>query len=149
MALVLNEEQVMLRDSAAGFLGEKASVTQLRALRDSDDALRFDPAVWREMVDMGWAGIAIPENYGGLGYGYTGLGIVLEQMGRHLSAAPLQSCVLLGATLINQLGGEAQKSAWLAAIAGGVIVAAMSTLPAAMPGKGTAEVIGISVIDID
>lgn len=119
MALVLNEEQVMLRDSAAGFLGEKASVAQLRTLRDSGDALRFDPAVWREMIDMGWAGIAIPEAYGGLGYGYTGLGIVLEQMGRHLSAAPLQSCVLLGATLINQLGSEAQKSSWLESIAAG------------------------------
>nr|BBD50096.1 acyl-CoA dehydrogenase family protein [Haliea sp. ETY-M] len=119
MALVLNEEQVMLRDSAAGFLGGKASVAQLRALRDGDEELRFDAQVWSEMVEMGWAAIAIPEGYGGLGYGYTGLGVVLEQMGRHLSAAPLQSAVLLGATLLEALGSEAQKSEWLAAIAAG------------------------------
>jgi alkylation response protein AidB-like acyl-CoA dehydrogenase len=119
MALVLNEEQVMLRDAAAGLLAEKAAVSELRALRDGDDELRFDADAWREMVDMGWAGIAIPENYGGLGYGYTGLGLVLEQVGRHLSPAPLQSSILLGATAINLLGSDAQKSEWLAAIAAG------------------------------
>jgi alkylation response protein AidB-like acyl-CoA dehydrogenase len=92
MALVLTEEQQMLRDAAAGFpRGEGRSPAQLRALRDSGDELAFDPGVWREMVEMGWAGIAIPEAYGGLGYGYTGLGVVLEQVGRHLSPAPLQS----------------------------------------------------------
>lgn len=119
MALVLTEEQEMLRDAAAGFLKKKASVSQLRALRDADDELRYDPSVWEEMVQMGWAGIAIAESYGGLGYGFTGLGVVLEQMGRHLSAAPLQSGVLLGASLLEALGSEAQKSEWLPAIAAG------------------------------
>jgi acyl-CoA dehydrogenase len=119
MALILTEEQSMLRDSAAGFLGEKASLPQLRALRDAGDELAFDPAVWGEMAEMGWAGIAIPEEFGGLGYGYTGLGVVLEQMGRHLSAAPLQSSVLLGATLINLLASDAQKNSWLPEIASG------------------------------
>ncbi|WP_439100822.1 acyl-CoA dehydrogenase family protein [Congregibacter sp.] len=119
MTLVLNEEQQMLKESAAGFLASKASVAQLRKLRDSGDELSFDPAVWKEMVDMGWAGIAIPEAYGGLGYGYTGLGVVLEQAGRHLSASPLEASVLVGATAINCLGTEAQKTNWLAAIAAG------------------------------
>ncbi|MCP4829192.1 MAG: acyl-CoA dehydrogenase family protein, partial [Proteobacteria bacterium] len=89
MALVLNEEQVMLRDAAAGFLAEKATISHLRDLRDSGDEHGFDPEVWREMTEMGWAGIAIPEAFGGLGYGYTGLGLVLEQAGRNLSASPL------------------------------------------------------------
>ncbi|MDP4650128.1 MAG: acyl-CoA dehydrogenase family protein, partial [Haliea sp.] len=98
MALVLTEEQVMLKESAAGLLAEKAGVAQLRALRDIDDALGFSPAVWRAVADMGWPGIAIPEAFGGLGYGYTGLGLVLEQAGRHLSPIPLQSTILVGAT---------------------------------------------------
>lgn len=119
MTLVLTEEQLMLKESAAGFLKEKASVSHLRKLRDNGDALAFEPAVWQEMVDMGWAGIAIPEAYGGLGYGYTGLGVVLEQVGRNLSASPLEASVLLGATAIDCLGSEAQKSHWLAAIAAG------------------------------
>ncbi len=119
MALVLNEEQVMLRDSAAGFLAEKATVAQLRELRDSGSERGFDESVWREMAEMGWAGIAIPEAFGGLGYGYTGLGLVLEQAGRNLSVSPLQSSVLVAATVIAELGGDGQKEQLLPAIAAG------------------------------
>jgi acyl-CoA dehydrogenase len=119
MALVLNEEQVMLRESAAGFLAEKVSVAQLRELRDSDSERGYDEGVWREMAEMGWAGIAIPEEFGGLGYGYTGLGLVLEQAGRHLSVSPLQSTVLVAATLVAELGSQQQKEQLLPAIAAG------------------------------
>ncbi|MEE4279192.1 MAG: acyl-CoA dehydrogenase family protein [Halieaceae bacterium] len=119
MPLVLTEEQQMLRDAAAGFLGEKASTPALRALRDSGDELAYDAALWQEMVAMGWASIAIPEAYGGLGYGYTGLGVVLEQVGRNLSASPLEGSVLAGATAMLGLGNEAQKSEWLPRIAAG------------------------------
>ena len=119
MALVLTEEQVMIRDSAAGLLAQKASVAQLRELRDSANEKGFDKNVWQEMVDMGWAGIAVPEAFGGLGFGYVGLGLVLEQAGRNLSASPLQSSILVGATLVAQLGSQAQKETLLPAIAGG------------------------------
>jgi alkylation response protein AidB-like acyl-CoA dehydrogenase len=119
MALVLNEEQVMLRDSAAGFLAEKATVAHLRALRDSGSERGFSDDVWREMAQMGWAGIAIPEAFGGLGYGYTGLGLVLEQAGRNLSASPLLSTVLVGATVIEELANEQQKEQLLPAVAAG------------------------------
>ena len=119
MALVLNEEQLMLKESAAGFLTEKASVAHLRALRDSADERGCSDDVWQEMVQMGWAGIAIAEEFGGLGYGYTGLGLVLEQVGRNLSASPLQSTVLVSATLIAELGSGSQKEQWLSPIAAG------------------------------
>lgn len=119
MALVLNEEQVMLRDAAAGFLKEKATVEHLRALRDEGGEQGFSSDVWKEMAEMGWAGIAIDEEYGGLGYGYTGLGLVLEQAGRNLSASPLQSTVLVAASLINELGNSEQKAALLPGIAAG------------------------------
>jgi len=119
MALVLNEEQVMLKDSAAGFLAEKATVAHQRELRDSDVTRGFSDELWREMAQMGWAGIAIAEEFGGLGYGYTGLGLVLEQVGRNLSASPLQSTVLVAATLIAELGSAEQKEQLLPAIAGG------------------------------
>ncbi|MEM1403610.1 MAG: acyl-CoA dehydrogenase family protein [Pseudomonadota bacterium] len=119
MALVLNEEQMMLRDSAAGFLSEKAGVPQLRELRDAGSETAFDDGVWKEMAEMGWAGIAIPEEFGGLGYGYTGLGVVLEQVGRNLSASPLEASVLIGATAVERLGSAAQHAEWLPAIAAG------------------------------
>src|SRR5210317_1290954 len=107
MALVLNEEQVMLKDSAAGFLAEKATVAHQRELRDSGVARGFSDELWGEMAQMGWAGIAIAEEFGGLGYGYTGLGLVLEQVGRNLSASPLESTVLIGATAVSELGSTA------------------------------------------
>ena len=119
MALVLNEEQVMLKDAAAGFLAEKATVAHLRALRDAANEQGYDESVWREMAEMGWAGIAIPEEFGGLGYGYTGLGLVLEQAGRHLTASPLESSVLVAATLVLELGNQAQKEQLLPVIAAG------------------------------
>ena len=117
--LVLNEDQVMLKDAAAGLLSSKATVSHLRKLRDSEDETGFDPALWREMSEMGWAGMAIPEAYGGLGYGYTGLGLVLEQAGRNLSASPLESSVLVAATTLAELGTESQKEQWLPEIASG------------------------------
>jgi len=126
MALVLNEEQAMLKEAAAGFLAEKAGVAQLRELRDSGDEQGFSSDVWREMAQMGWAGIAIPEEFGGLGYGYTGLGLVLEQAGRNLSASPLQSTVLVAATLIAELGSEEQKQRLLPAIASGELLATLA-----------------------
>jgi alkylation response protein AidB-like acyl-CoA dehydrogenase len=119
MALVLNEEQLMLKDSAAGFLTQKATVAHLRALRDNGSERGFSDDVWRDMVEMGWAGIAIPEAFGGLGYGYTGLGLVLEQAGRNLSASPLQSTVLVSASVIGELGSAQQKEQLLGAIAAG------------------------------
>jgi acyl-CoA dehydrogenase len=126
MALVWNEEQLMLQEAAAGFLAEKASLAQLRSLRDERNEQGYDPAVWAEMAEMGWAGIAIPEEHGGLGYGYAGLGIVLEQMGRNLSQSPLQASVLVGATAVALGGSEAQKQELLPAIAGGEMKLALA-----------------------
>lgn len=119
MPLVLTEEQQMLRDSAAAFLAGKAGVAQLRALRDRDDATGYEPPVWAEMAAMGWTGIAIDEQYGGLGYGYTGLGLILEQAGRHLSASPLESTVLIGATAIAELATPSQREQLLPPLAAG------------------------------
>jgi len=126
MALVLNEEQLMLKESAAGLLAEKAGVAQLRALRDADDELGFNREVWGEIAAMGWPGIAVPEAYGGLGYGYTGLGLVLEQAGRHLSPTPLQASVLVGATAVNELATEAQKQTLLPALAAGELLVSLA-----------------------
>ncbi|MEM0953609.1 MAG: acyl-CoA dehydrogenase [Pseudomonadota bacterium] len=126
MSLVFNEEQVMLRDAAAGFLAEKAPIAELRRLRDEADITGFSRPLWREMSDMGWAGIAIPEAYGGLGYGYTGLGLVLEQMGRNLSVSPLQSSILVCATALVEAASDAQKEALLPALASGELTMALA-----------------------
>ncbi len=126
MALVLNEDQLMLKDAAAGFLAEKAPVAELRRLRDEGEESGYSQPLWAEMAEMGWPGIAIPEAYGGLGFGYAGLGIVLEQMGRNLSVSPLQSSILVGATAIARLGSDAQKEALLPKLATGELTLALA-----------------------
>ena len=96
MALVLNEEQRLLRDTAREFLDQRAPVAALRRLRDSGDPLGYDADLWREMSEMGWAGIVLPEAYGGLEFGFTGLGVVLEETGRSLTASPLLASTVGG-----------------------------------------------------
>ena len=126
MALVLNEDQQLLKDSAQSFCQQLAPVSLLRRLRDSKDETGFDRDVWKQMVDLGWAGMAIPEAYGGYGFGYGGLGVVLEETGRTLVSSPLISTVLLAATAINELGSEEQKQELLPKIVAGELLVAMA-----------------------
>lgn len=126
MALVINEEQQMLKSSAKEFLKEKAPVEALRKLRDTKDPKGYDPALWQEMSEMGWTSLAIPEAYGGLDFGYVGLGQVMEEMGRTLTASPLFATAWLGATAIQLTGSDAQKEAILPAVAEGSLLLAMA-----------------------
>ena len=91
MALVLNEDEIMLRDSAEGFFKDKAPIKGLRELRDNRDETGFDRALWSEMADMGFAGIVVDEDHGGVDMGFMAAGLVAEQMGRNLSASPFFS----------------------------------------------------------
>jgi alkylation response protein AidB-like acyl-CoA dehydrogenase len=119
MALVLTEEQLMLRDAARGFLADKAPIGHLRELRDSGNPDGFSRELWSEMADMGWSAILVPEEYGGLGYGFTGLGIVLEESGRTLTPSPLLGTALIGVSALTMAGSEAQCAAILPQVAGG------------------------------
>jgi len=88
MPLVLNDEQIMLRDNARGFLSKKAPIAHLRHLRDTHDADGFSRPLWKDFVEMGWAGILVPQNYGGLGLGHVEAGVVMEELGRTLTPSP-------------------------------------------------------------
>ena len=126
MALVLNEDEVMLRDTAEGFFAEKAPVKALRELRDTNDETGFSRALWQEMAEMGFAGIAIPEEHGGVDMGFQAAGLLAEQMGRNLTASPFLSTAILAATLIREAGSDEQKGAWLPKIASGETVMAVA-----------------------
>jgi alkylation response protein AidB-like acyl-CoA dehydrogenase len=91
MALVLNEEQRLLQDTAKDFLSAQAPVNALRKLRDDRDPLGYATQLWQQMSEMGWASIILPEAYGGLEFGFLGLGVVLEESGRTHSAVWLTS----------------------------------------------------------
>jgi alkylation response protein AidB-like acyl-CoA dehydrogenase len=117
--LVLNEEQELLRRTAADFVAAHSPVSRLRRLRDSDDSTGFSPELWERMGELGWPGIILPEEYGGLGLGYAELAVVLEQLGTVLAPEPFLSTVLLSGNALLLGGSEAQKKAHLPAIAAG------------------------------
>ena len=126
MPLVLNEEQVLLKDSARDFFANKMPVKQLRTLRDNNDATGYSTESWQEIVALGWPGVAIPEAFGGLEFGYTGLGVVMEESGRTLAASPLFATCALGANLILFGGSEDQKSDLLPRVAQGELTLALA-----------------------
>ena len=123
---VLNEEQTMIRDGAKSWVQEKSPVTAFRKLRDSGNRDGFDRAAWKEMAEMGWSGILIPEEFGGTGLGYLTLGLVLEETGRTLTASPLVSTALTATTALLLAGSDAQKKKYLPAIAEGKLIATLA-----------------------
>ncbi len=123
---VLNEEQTMLRDAAKSWVQEKSPVTAFRKMRDSGVELGYDANAWNEMAEMGWAGVIIPEEYGGSDFGYLSMGLILEETGRTLTASPLLASGLATASALVLGGSDAQKSEWLPKIAGGEVVGALA-----------------------
>ncbi len=123
----LTEEQTLLRDSAREWVKDKSPVSALRKLRDDGAPLGYDAARWKEISEMGWSGIIVPEAHGGSEFGYLSLGLVLEEMGRTLAASPLVSSSLGAATALMLGGSAAQKERYLAPIAAGELVATLAT----------------------
>lgn len=126
MALVLNEDQRMLQDTARELLAKDAPVAALRQLRDDSDAVGYSQELWQAMAEMGWASIILPEEYGGLDFGFLGLGVVLEETGRTLAASPLFASAVVGASAVLLAGNEGQKQALLPAIASGKLTLALA-----------------------
>jgi acyl-CoA dehydrogenase len=126
MALVLNEEQRLLQDTAREFLDSNAPVAALRKLRDAQDPLGYAPDLWQQMTELGWASIILPEAFGGLEFGFMGLGVVMEETGRTLTASPLLASAVVGASAILLGGTAAQKETLLPAVAGGELTTALA-----------------------
>jgi alkylation response protein AidB-like acyl-CoA dehydrogenase len=126
MALVLNEEQSMLRDSARGLISGKAPVSHLRQLRDTRDTTGFSRDLWRAFAEMGFAGLLVPENLGGSGLGCVEAGVVMEEIGRTLMPSPFLATAVLAASALSRGGSAAQKSAYLPKIADGSLLAALA-----------------------
>lgn len=121
----LSDEQVMLRDMAREWSDKENPVSAFRRMRDAGHEEGYDPAVYKQMAEMGWTGIVIPEEHGGSGFGFTGLGLVLEELGRNVAAAPLAASS--AAAVAIMLGGsDEQKAKYLPKIASGELVAALA-----------------------
>jgi alkylation response protein AidB-like acyl-CoA dehydrogenase len=125
MNFAFSEEQEELRKTVRAFLDQKSPETEVRRLMETEDG--FDPAVWGQMAnELGLQSLAIPEEFGGQGFGAVEQGIVLEEMGRALLCAPFFSSVVLGASTLLQSGDAAAKAAHLPGIASGETIATLA-----------------------
>jgi alkylation response protein AidB-like acyl-CoA dehydrogenase len=113
MALILTEEARMVRDTAFDFFRERSPITAMRKLRDDADPVGFSRDLWRQMAELGWTGFLVAEEDGGSAFGMTGLAQVMEAAGQTLTASPLMSTALLGASLLSLGGSEDQKAEFL------------------------------------
>ncbi|MCP5042432.1 MAG: acyl-CoA dehydrogenase, partial [bacterium] len=113
MNLALTEEQQLIAETAADFMREKSPVSRFRELRDSGDEVGYSKALWKEMAELGWAGIPFSEKNGGADMGMAELITVLEAVGASLAPEPFISSVLLGGHALHVAGNEEQKKAWL------------------------------------
>ena len=125
MNFAFSEEQEELRKSVRRFLDDKSPEAEVRRLMDTAEG--YDPAVWEQMAQqLGLQGLAIPEEYGGSGYTYVELIVVLEEMGRSLLCAPYFSTVALAANALLASGDDAAKKDLLPGIASGETIATLA-----------------------
>jgi alkylation response protein AidB-like acyl-CoA dehydrogenase len=125
-----SDDQKQLRDQARKFLGEKCSPKAVRVVLEGKEP--YDRALWKGLAEMGFLGVAIPEEFGGAGAGHLELCVIAEEMGRALAPVPFSSTVYLAAEALLLAGSDAQKQRWLPKIASGE---AIGTL-ALFEGKG-------------
>jgi len=126
MPLVLSEEARIVRETALDFFRERSPVTALRRLRDNNDPDGFSRELWRQMADLGWTGFLVAEDDGGSAFGMTGLAQVMEAAGRTLTASPLMSTAILGASLLSLGGTEEQKAKYLPPLLAGEHIIALA-----------------------
>jgi len=126
MALVLTEEQNLLRDSARGLIADKAPVAHLRKLRDDNDPTGFSRELWKTFAEMGFAGLLVPEPFGGSGLGAIEAGVVMEEIGRNLTPSPFLSTAVLAVSALSRGGSAAQQQKYLPKMADGSLLAALA-----------------------
>ena len=139
MDLNLTEEQELLQTSARDFLRQECPSTHVRAMEE--DETGYSPELWKNITDLGWAGLMFPEEYNGSGYGFIELCVLMEEFGRALLPSPFHATVLTFGLPILFGGSEAQKQKYLPAIASGDM---LGTLALTEP-SATFEPSGVSV----
>lgn len=125
MPLYLNDDQAMLKDAAAPFIADAAPISHLRSLRDSGDTTGFSRDLWKQFAEMGFTGVLVPEEKGGMGLGHAEAGIVLEEIGRNLSPSPFLTTSVAAASALKAAGG-AVADEWLPRIASGDAIVALA-----------------------
>jgi acyl-CoA dehydrogenase len=126
MDLVLSEDQELIAKTAGDFVKQRSPIARVRELRDTNDPVGFSRALWKEMAELGWVGIAFPESVGGAGLGFAELAVVMEELGRTLAPEPFLSTALLAGQALLLSGDSAKASAWLPRVCKGEAVLALA-----------------------
>ncbi len=126
MQLVLDEDQEMIAQTARDFVDERSPVARFRALRDADDRLGYSPALFREMAELGWTGIAFDEKQGGAGMGLAEMILVCEALGRKLAPEPFLGGVTMGGSALALGENAALRERWLPSVIDGTKVVAFA-----------------------
>jgi len=137
------EDQIMVRDQARGFLASNCAPAVVRQVLEGD-AL-YASELWQQVVDLGWTGTVIPEQYGGLGLSYLELVVIAEELGRACAPLPFASSVYLATEALLAAGSEAQKMVWLPRLAAGEVIGGLAY--AEGNGETTAATLATSVSD--
>ena len=124
MDLSLSEEEEMLKKAARDFLTDKCPKTLVKEMEEDEKG--YSPQLWQEMAELGWMGLAFPEQYGGSEMQFLDLSILLEEMGRACLPGPFFSTVVLGGLSILDIGSEEQKQEYLPKIADGKAILALA-----------------------
>ena len=122
---VLNEEQEMLRDMAREWVTNESPVAAWRRVRASGDPRAYDERAYATMAEMGWTGIIIPEEHGGSDFGWLSAGLVVEELGKTITASPLVASTI-AASAIMLGGSDEQKARWLPRLASGEITGTLA-----------------------
>jgi alkylation response protein AidB-like acyl-CoA dehydrogenase len=123
-----SEEQELLRAEVRKFLDQNCSLEEVRKLAETPEG--FARHLWDRMAELGWVGLTLPEEHGGVGLGWVDLVVVLEETGRTLFPSPLISTVLAG-TAIARAGSPAQQAEWLPRLADGSAIGTVAHQEAA------------------
>lgn len=127
-----SDDQKLLKDQAQKFLQDRCSAAEVRKVLDNDD-VPYHKDLWNEMGQMGWLGTAIPEEFGGSGFGYLELCVVAEEMGRAVAPVPFSSSVYLAAEGLMIAGSQSQKEQWLPRIASGEAIGTIAVAEGPRP----------------
>ena len=124
MNLDFSDDQKFLQEEARKFLEKEEALNRNRAVLETDD--KFDEDLWKKIVDLGWTGIRIPEEYDGLGLGHLELCVIAEELGRFLAPVPFSSSVYLFTEAIINYGTDEIKEDILPKLVSGEIVGTLA-----------------------
>ena len=119
------EEQELLRQEVRKFLDEQCPIDEVRRIAETPDG--YSSELWKQLAELGWLGLVIPNRYGGSNLGWEELVVMLEETGRSLFPSPLISTTLAAATILD-VGNEKQRERWLPRLADGSCIATTALL---------------------